>query len=147
MKRNTLYCLLPMLCLLLLAGCSKDKLFSTNTVRLGGQLSGLQEVPGRATQANGEMFLTLNLDTRVLTYEIAYTGLTPIMGHFHRGATGVNGPFEITFTSLQSPIRGQVTLDPAQVEGFQTGQYYANLHTTRFPAGEIRGQVQFINRY
>ncbi len=146
MKRNTLYYLLPALCLLLLAGCSKDKPFGPNTVHLGGKLSGQQEVPARLTEANGEMFMTLDLDTRVLTYEIPYNGLTPVAGHFHRGAGGVNGPVEISFTSLKSPIRGQVTLEPIQAEGFQTGQYYANLHTTKFPNGEIRGQVQYINR-
>lgn len=146
MKRNTLYYLLPALCLLLLAGCSKDKPFGPNTVHLGGKLSGQQEVPTRATEANGEMFLTLDLDSRVLSYEITYDGLSPVAGHFHRAPAGVNGNVEITFTSLKSPIRGQVTLEPVQVEGFQTGQYYANLHTTKFPGGEIRGQVQYISR-
>ena len=147
MKRTTLYHLLPVLCILLLAGCSKDKFFSTNTARLGGKLSGAQEVPSRATDADGEMFLTIDIEKKVLTYEITYAGITPVAGHFHRAAAGINGPVEITFTSLQSPIRGKVTLEQTQIDGFLTGQYYANLHTTRFPGGEIRGQVQFINRY
>lgn len=147
MKRNTLYRLLPLLCMLLLAGCSKDKLFSANTARLGGKLSGAQEVPTRATDATGEMFLTIDIDKKVLTYQINYTGLTPVAGHFHRAPAGVNGNVEITFTSLQSPIRGQVTLEQSQIDGFLMGQYYANLHTPKFPGGEIRGQVQFINRY
>lgn len=147
MKPNMLYRLLPVLCVLLLAGCSEDKLFSTNTARLGGKLSGAQEVPARVTEATGEMFLTIDIDKKVLTYEITYAGITPVAGHFHRGPAGVNGPVEITFTSLQSPIRGKVTLEQTQIDGFLTGQYYANLHTTKFPGGEIRGQVQFINRY
>jgi hypothetical protein len=146
MKRNTLYYLLPVLGILLFAGCTKDKPFTANTVWLGGQLSGAQEVPARATDARGDMKMSLDLDTKVLTYEIAYYGITPVAGHFHRGPGGGTGPVEITFTDLETPIRGQVTLTDAQVAGFQTGQYYANLHTTKFPGGEIRGIVQYITK-
>ena len=47
-------------------------------------------------------------------------------------------PIEAPFTS---PIKGSATLTDAQASDLQAGMWYFNLHTAKYPDGEIRGQV------
>jgi CHRD domain len=67
------------------------------------------------------------------------------MAHFHRAASGNNGPVVIWLTRkgepVSSPIAGTVTLTPDQAQEFTAGDWYINVHTKNHPAGAIRGQV------
>ena len=86
---------------------------------------------------------------------VTFTGL-----HIHNGAAGVNGPVTVnTGLSAANPVvdedgRGNITRQ-AQVRATDAAAlatlrgmvenpagYYANLHTTDFPGGVIRGQLQ-----
>jgi hypothetical protein len=40
-----------------------------------------------------------------------------------------------------SPVHGTVTLTAAQITQLEAGDWYANVHSKKFPKGEIRGQV------
>ena len=42
---------------------------------------------------------------------------------------------------LASPINGNATLDDQQATDMQAGLWYFNIHTEKFPDGELRGQV------
>jgi hypothetical protein len=80
----------------------------------------------------------------VLSYTVTYAGITPIAGHLHRiTAADGTGPVTIPFASLTSPIIGTTgTLRQSQVDSMVAGQFYANLHTAIYPAGEIRGDIR-----
>ena len=41
---------------------------------------------------------------------------------------------------MASPIVGQATLTPAQIDQLKQGLWYVNLHTAAHPGGELRGQ-------
>ena len=43
--------------------------------------------------------------------------------------------------SLGSPITGSQKLTAPQIAGLRSGLWSVNLHTSAFPAGELRGQV------
>ncbi len=112
------------------------------------ELTGAQQVPTVQTAATGKADLTYDAATRVVTWSIAFSGLSSpaTMAHFHGpAATGANGPVTIWLskqgTPPDSPITGQATLSPAQAEQFAAGQWYINLHSKDHPPGEIRGQV------
>lgn len=85
------------------------------------------------------------------------TGTTA--GHIHIGPKGVAGPvvldfgfpagrtgdLSVTFSLTSRDFRprpeiGIVTMDDA-VQAIVGGNAYVNVHTTTFPAGEIRGQI------
>ena len=110
-------------------------------------LSGLNEVPTNTSPAFGGTILTLDPAQTRLHYFIdagQITGVT--MGHLHRGVPGVNGPVVIPFTNAASltndtPISGTVDLAASDLNDLITGNFYANIHTTQHPGGEIRGQV------
>lgn len=111
-------------------------------MKLTATLSGQNEVPANNSTATGAFSGTYDSDSKVLTYEVTYQGLTPTMGHIHRGAPGQNGGVEIGFKDVSSsPIRGTATLTAAKADSLMAGLYYVNLHTQAFPGGEIRGNI------
>ena len=108
-------------------------------------MTGAAEKPTpNASTATGAFVGVIDPATRVLSYTVTYSGLNPTMGHLHRvNAANGTGPVEIPFPSLVSPIIGTTTLTTAsRVDSLFNGFYYANLHTTLFPAGEIRGDIK-----
>ena len=105
-------------------------------------LKGSDEVPSNPSTATGTSTLTYNSDTKTFTDETTYTGLTPSMGHIHKGAAGENGPVVFPFTDLASPINlTSQPLTDEQVSALFNDSMYVNLHTKEYPGGEIRGQL------
>jgi hypothetical protein len=111
-------------------------------------LTGAQCVPAVDTSGSGAADLTYDPATRVVTWNITYSGIsTPsTMAHFHGPAkAGQNAPPVIWLSTQGSPpanpMTGSATLTPEQAQQFSAGEWYINLHTQSHPAGEIRGQV------
>jgi CHRD domain-containing protein len=111
-------------------------------------LTGAQCLPPVETSGTGTADLTYDPATRVVTWDVMYSGLSSptTMAHFHGPATqGKNGPVVIWLNTQGSPpgnpITGQVTLTPEQAQQFAAGDWYVNVHTQSHPACELRGQV------
>ena len=111
-------------------------------------MSGAQQVPPVQTAATGTADLTYDPATRVLTWNVTYSGLSgpATMAHFHGPAMrGKNGPPVIWLSEkgapVSNPIKGQATLTPEQAQQMSAGEWYINVHTQANPSGEIRGQV------
>ena len=120
-----------------------------HTVLLGGTLSGAQEVPPATTSGSGTVTATFDKATSKLSYEVVYSGLTgpARAGHFHGpAAAGQNAGVASGFADATSPIRGEVTLTAAQAADLLAGRWYVNIHTQRYPGGEIRAQVTPASR-
>ena len=106
------------------------------------ELKGSGEVPANPSTATGTSTLTYNSATKTFTDVTSYTGLTPSMGHIHKAAAGTNGPVVFPFIDLKSPITlNSPTLTDDQVDALFKDSMYVNLHTTKYPGGEIRGQL------
>ena len=119
-----------------------------DTVKFQADLTGGGEVPPNASKATGHVEATLDTSSNVLTWSVTYSGLSaaPIGAHFHGpvsyiGATSEeNAPIQVgTPGSLASPFHGQATIDATQSADLRKGRWYFNLHSQKFPAGEIRG--------
>lgn len=111
-------------------------------------LTGAQCVPAVDTSGSGAADLTYDPATRVVTWNITYSGLSSpsTMAHFHGPAkVGQNAPPVIWLSTQCSPptnpMTGSATLTPEQAQQFSAGEWYINVHTQSHPAGEIRGQV------
>ncbi|TPG65969.1 CHRD domain-containing protein [Hymenobacter nivis] len=141
--------------LLLLAGlaaatsCAKDETVAPVITTASSTLTGAQEAPTpNSSAATGSFTGSYNQTTMMLTYTVTFTGLAPTMGHLHIGAPGTAGPVSVPFTpnntagtGFVSPITGTVKLDQTQATALLGKSMYANLHTTTFPNGEIRGDI------
>lgn len=111
-------------------------------------LSGSQQVPPVKTSGRGTADLTYDPSTRMLTWDITYSGLSSpaSMAHIHGPATvGKNAGVEVWLSKKgqepSSPIKGQATLTEAQAQQLMAGETYVNVHTKDHPGGEIRGQI------
>jgi CHRD domain len=112
-------------------------------------LTGDQQVPPVQTSGSGSANLTYDASTRVVTWNITFSGLSSqaTMAHFHGpAATGKNAGVKLWLSQkgtmeATSPISGQATLSPDDAKMFEAGDMYINVHTKTNPNGEIRGQV------
>jgi hypothetical protein len=128
--------------LILIAGsCDDDDDSSGDS--FSAVLNGASEVPPNGSTASGTATLTYNRDTKTFNVVVEYTGITPSAGHIHLGEVGESGAVVFPFSStLTSPINyTSPVLTDAQETDLYANQYYVNLHTTLYPAGEIRGQL------
>jgi hypothetical protein len=111
------------------------------------RLAGAQQVPPVDTAATGTAELTYDPATRVLTWNVSYSGLSgpATMAHFHGpAAAGKNVRLWSGWARravVEVPIKGEATLTPEQAQQFTAGAWYINVHTQAHQAGEIRGQV------
>lgn len=108
-------------------------------------LKGTAEVPPTDSAATGKVEATLDTESKVFTWTVTYEGLSgdATGAHFHgpAAADANAGPVVPLADPLASPINGNATLTDEQITQLQGGQWYFNLHTAKFPDGEIRGQV------
>ena len=75
---------------------------------------------------------------------LANNVLLPLSGaHIHSGAAGTNGPVIVDFSSSFS---GDSLVDPdlASITPLTASNFYINIHNAVYPAGAIRGQLQYI---
>jgi CHRD domain len=107
------------------------------------------EVPPTTSRASGAAVVHINGTT--LSFAVAIFNPAResfIAGHIHVGATGVNGPvvvplfagsastgliFQADRLTISEETAAAICRDPAG--------YYVNYHTTAFPGGAIRGQL------
>ena len=115
-------------------------------VNFTADLTAAAEVPPTDSTATGKVEATLDTESKVFTWTVTYEGLSgdATGAHFHGpAAEDANAdPVVPLADPLASPINGNATLTDDQITQLQGGQWYFNLHTAKFPDGEIRGQVK-----
>jgi hypothetical protein len=111
-------------------------------------MSGVFENPSVDSPGFGTAHFTFDDSTRVLTYAVTISGLSPdqvTMAHIHRGAVGANGPIIRTLSSTGfTQISGQVTLTEDEAADLKAGNLYVNARSVANPGGFARGQL-FLN--
>ena len=106
-------------------------------------LEGAQESPVNGSTGMG--FGTAVVDTAANTILInfTYTGLSSAVtgAHLHGpAARGVNAAVKFAIDE-SSPVSQAVSYDEADEADILAGLWYVNVHTTNYPAGEIRAQL------
>jgi hypothetical protein len=100
-------------------------------------------------------------------YSVEVRGISNVIGaHIHLAPRGTNGPIRLSLfpggtTNITDPtgavngiliqasapasdLQGGISLADL-VSNIRSGNAYVNVHTTTFPGGEIRGQLQTLN--
>lgn len=132
-------------------------------------LDGYQEVPAISTTGNGAFRATVSSSGDGFAYRLSYADLeggNVLAAHIHLGQRSVNGgvsvflcggggkpacpapPATVTGTVVAADVLGPAAqgIAPGQLDelmrAMRAGVTYANLHTTQFPGGEIRGHIR-----
>lgn len=130
-------------------------------------LTGDQEVPASptappvVTNATGQINLKLSKDGTELHYKLIVANIESVrFAHLHLAPAGDNGPVVVTLfmpptpvispqgviaegvitaASLSGPLAGKTVAD--LVAAIEAGDVYTNVHSIKYPGGELRGQV------
>ncbi|HTR44338.1 MAG TPA: CHRD domain-containing protein [Thermodesulfovibrionales bacterium] len=123
-------------------------------------LSGAEVVPPVQTKAKGEATFELRKDGKELYYTIKASDIEGISAaHIHKGKKGESGPplallhvtknaakmnevvakGEIEKKDLMTSLSAKSVAD--LLKEIETGDTYVNVHSAKFPDGEIRGQI------
>ena len=112
-----------------------------DTIKL---VAGLTGGPGSPVGAGGSSEFTFDTATNQLTYFVRYQNLSGDVtsADVHGpGRPADNAPVIFHFVDSDSPIEGTKTLSQSQASELLNGQFYLELDTNSYPAGEIRGQI------
>jgi hypothetical protein len=124
-----------------LASASEAK----KTLKFSAALNTGQEVPhpkGTKVGASGRFTATLTGTTLKWTLTFAHLTGPATAAHIHPGVRGQSGPPLVPLCGpCSSPTRGTATLTQAEITAMVAGKDYVNVHTTKNPNGEIRGQI------
>jgi hypothetical protein len=105
-------------------------------------LTGAQETPPNTSTATGTGVFILDPDTLTMSGTVTATGVVGIASHMHIAAIGQSASPAIPFTGGPTTWTMPPTVLTAdQLASLGLGNFYANVHSTAFPGGEIRGQV------
>lgn len=113
-------------------------------------LDGVSSNPPNASPATGFATVTLNSLETLITVNMTWSGLTApaTASHIHGPAgPGVNAAVIFPLTGVAGFVSGSIAgesfaITPTEVSWLETGLLYVNIHTSNFPGGEIRGQLE-----
>lgn len=115
----------------------------SETLTFKADLKGSSEVPPADSAATGSADVTLDTDTKKLSWTVTSGGLSgdATAAHFHGpAAPGANADPVVDISAAIA--KGSADISDQQLADLQAGQWYINIHTEKFPNGEIRGQVE-----
>jgi hypothetical protein len=124
---------------------------------LAASLRGANEVPVQGGPAvgdkDGAALEFIKVKGNKVSVAVTWRGTgRPTLLHIHQGAKGTNGGVKIDFGGLLDRIKGHTVAGTVKVEDAalldtlktDPGSFYANLHTTEFPGGAVRGQLHQV---
>ncbi len=144
------------------AVCPAEYGYIKGPPELSATLSGADIVPPLKTNASGKAAFTLNKEQTLLFYTITVSNIENVTAaHIHIGKKGQDGP-PIAFIKITANKKGRVNGVLAEgsigaqdlMTSFKgrsiqdlyqemiNGGTYVNVHTEKYPDGEIRGQIK-----
>ncbi len=110
------------------------------------------EVPPSGSKAFGAAAVHINGSNLFFSVAIVNPARESFFaGHIHVGAAGVNGPVRVLLFSGSTDRKlilqaARLDIDPALAAAIcaDPAGYYVNYHTTDFPGGAVRGQLNEI---
>jgi hypothetical protein len=110
-------------------------------MKFTAELTGAAQVPPADSAATGTVEVSLDTEAKTVDWVVTTEGLTgePTASHIHgpAAATESAGPVIDTLATME----GSAPITDEQITDLTSGMYYHNVHTEKFPDGEIRGQL------
>ena len=102
-----------------------------------------EETPATDSKGKGTADFTVDTAAKKVMWTVMVDGLTgaPTAAHIHGpAAKGAKAPPEIDMS--KAIMTGSAAITDAQIADIKAGKTYVNVHTAKFPDGEIRGQLE-----
>lgn len=124
--------------------------FSVSGQNYSSELSGVHEVSPVLTRASGAVTAQLTGNTLVVTGDFSGLSSDYQASHIHAGLAGTAGPviFPLNPTISTDQRSGTFeaanntfTLTTGQLDTLQNRIFYVNVHSSKHPGGELRGQL------
>ena len=128
---------------LLVAACSPLEGVSSKAQSPEAQLTGAREVPPVSTQAFGHSTITIAAD-KTVSGMLFVNGMNATAAHIHQGAKDTNGPVIVPLTKTSDAtfaVPADAKITDEQHASYMAGNLYINVHSTAYPGGEIRAQM------
>ena len=114
---------------------------ASSPVMIGTTLNAGQD---HATNSHGKGTFTGTITGGKLKFTLKFSNLTgpATAAHIHMGAKGVSGPVVVPLCGpCKTTISKTVPIAASVVTAIKKGKAYVNVHTSKYPNGEIRGQL------
>ena len=101
-----------------------------------------EQTPPTDSKGKGTADITVDTDTKKVSWTVKSEGLTgdATAAHIHGpAAVGEKAAPEIDMS--KAIMEGSADITDAQLADIKAGKTYVNVHTAKFPDGEIRGQL------
>jgi hypothetical protein len=139
--RVLVVCLFGLLCLPALALAA----VSATTKTLTTTMLGSNEVPKGAPKGSGKAVITLNAGTGKVCWTFTnIKGISKVnASHIHKAPKGKSGNVVVPFFAGALKTKGCVKAAKSIITAIEKhpSGYYVNIHTSKYPAGAIRGQL------
>jgi hypothetical protein len=158
MNRHARFPLLSALALAALLGCEDDPTGPAEARNFSVTMTGAKEVPSRTPAGTGTATFTLDAAETTLTYSISVQNMTTAISaaHIHLGNASVAGSIIVALTTPVNNSTVTGTINSTTVLGLglsweslldliRNGDTYVNVHTTMWPGGETRGQIDSVS--
>lgn len=145
MRTSRLIVLVGMAAALVFAGLALGS--STETYKVKAHLNGAQD---RAKTKGTGVFTGTVVEkgkSKTLKWRLTFKKLTgkAAAAHIHLGKKGVAGPVAVALCGpCKSGAHGTAKVTEKIVSALEHHKAYVNVHTARYPNGEIRGQISVI---
>lgn len=108
------------------------------------QLSGDKQVPSVETKASGKSTIRVN-ENKSISGKVTVENMTATAAHIHQGAPDKDGPVVIPLkktsaNTFRVPANKKMTDE--QFAAFKEGNLYINVHSKKYPSGEVRAQMK-----
>ena len=107
-------------------------------------LTGDKEVPSVQTNATGKSTIKVEED-KSISGKVTVEGFTPTAAHIHQGPPDKVGPVIIPLEKTGKntfSVPAHKKLTDAQFAAFKEGNLYVNVHSKKYPGGEVRAQMK-----
>src|SRR5215469_9442708 len=118
-------------------------------------LNGAPVVPPVDTKAEGRSDITVrkskcpsatsSSDCPWVSGTVTVTGMVGTAAHIHQGKVGQNGPVVLPLEKISDntwQVPGNTAVTDANYANYLNGEYYVQVHSEKYPNGEVRGQLK-----
>ncbi|MGV3742540.1 MAG: CHRD domain-containing protein [Burkholderiaceae bacterium] len=123
------------------SGAKSDK-SGSDTVT--AHLSGDKQVPPVQTNATGKSTIKVD-ENKSVSGKVTVENMTATAAHIHQGAPDKDGPVVIPLEKSSDntfSVPANTKMTDAQFAAFKEGNLYINVHSKKYPSGEIRVQMK-----